>query len=120
MFKKIALILPLVVSPAVMAGNSYEGKDHCQIKKEKIAEQIEYAKKYNNPHRLAGLERALRNVEANCTNGSYRADLEEKVANKERKVAERRAELAKAESTGKQKKIAQKTRKLEEATGRAG
>ncbi|WP_347254614.1 DUF1090 domain-containing protein [Leminorella grimontii] len=116
MFKKFILILPLMASSAaVVAGSHYEGKDHCQIKKEKIAQQMEYARQYNNPYRLAGLERAMRNVEAHCNSGEYRVNQEEKVANKERKVAERRAELAEAQASGKPEKVANKTRKLKEA-----
>ncbi|AKJ42432.1 DUF1090 domain-containing protein [Pragia fontium] len=115
MLKKLCLIVPLIISPTVFAGNAYSGKDYCQIKKEKILQQMEYAKQYNNMNRLAGLERALSNVEAHCTNGNYRANAEQKVADKERKVAKRQAELEKARVSGKAEKIAKKERKLREA-----
>lgn len=39
----------------------------CQIKKQKIQEQLVYAKKHNNSYRVRGLERALANVERKCT-----------------------------------------------------
>lgn len=115
MLKKICLVATLIISPAALAGNSYDGKDYCAIKKEKIQQQIEYAKQYNNPNRVAGLERALSNVEAHCTNGGYRTSSENRVTQKERKVAERKAELEEARATGRSDKIAKKERKLREA-----
>lgn len=39
----------------------------CQIKKQKIQEQLVYAKKHNNSYRVRGLERALANVDRKCT-----------------------------------------------------
>ncbi|QBH96568.1 DUF1090 domain-containing protein [Limnobaculum zhutongyuii] len=115
MFKKICLIVPLIISPAVFAAESNAGKDYCAIKEEKINQQIEYAKKYNNPHRLAGLERALSNVKAHCSNNGYIADAESKIADKERKVEKRRQELAEAKATGKSDKISKKQKKLQKA-----
>ena len=115
MLKRTCLIATMIISPAVLAGNSTSGKDYCAIKKEKIQQQIEYAKQYNNPHRVAGLQRALSNVETYCTNEGYRADNEERIAKKERKVAEREAELREAKASGRSDKIAKKQRKLREA-----
>lgn len=38
----------------------------CQIKKEKLIEQLHYAKKYNNTHRIEGLNRALARLNQQC------------------------------------------------------
>lgn len=38
----------------------------CQIKKEKLQQQIAYAKKHNNAHRVKGLEKALARVGQQC------------------------------------------------------
>lgn len=38
----------------------------CQIKKQKIQQQLVYAKKHNNSYRVRGLERALAKVERKC------------------------------------------------------
>ncbi|AWH87520.1 DUF1090 domain-containing protein [Limnobaculum parvum] len=115
MFKKICLIVPLVISPAIFAAESNTGKDYCAIKEEKINQQIEYAKKDNNPNRLEGLERALSHVKAHCSNKDYVADTERKIADKARKVEECRQELAEAKATGKSDKISKKQKKLQEA-----
>uniref|UniRef100_UPI001C5500DC DUF1090 family protein n=2 Tax=Acinetobacter TaxID=469 RepID=UPI001C5500DC len=38
----------------------------CEIKKQKLAQQMTYAKKYNNTHRIRGLERAMAKVDRKC------------------------------------------------------
>ncbi|MFC6053759.1 hypothetical protein A6M14_00105 [Acinetobacter sp. Ac_877] len=38
----------------------------CQIKKEKLQQQIAHAKKHNNAHRVKGLEKALARVGQQC------------------------------------------------------
>ena len=38
----------------------------CQIKKEKLQQQIAYAKKYNNTNRIKGLEKALARIGQQC------------------------------------------------------
>ena len=44
---------------------AYDAKS-CEIKKEKLTEQMQYAKKYNNTYRINGLKRALDNLEKKC------------------------------------------------------
>ncbi|AVJ19253.1 hypothetical protein CLM71_20000 [Serratia sp. MYb239] len=62
----------------VFSSNATAGRQGCEIKKSKIKTQMEYAKRYGNHNRLAGLERALARVEAACSDGysgaSYRLD----------------------------------------------
>ena len=38
----------------------------CEIKKQKLEQQLVYAKKYNNTYRIRGLERAIANVNMKC------------------------------------------------------
>lgn len=94
----------------------------CAIKAERIQKEIDYAKKYGNKHRIAGLEKALSEVKDNCTEASMQAehaekvlDKEKKVNEKQQKVAERERELAEATAKADLKKAAKKKQKLVEA-----
>lgn len=109
---KPAFIALSCISTAVIAGDLKGG---CTIKAENIQRQIEYAKAHGNTHRVAGLEKALAEVNAHCTDTGLKSDLNAKVKEKEQKVAERKAELQNAQAKGDQKKIARKRSKVTEA-----
>lgn len=104
------LLYSLMVS-GVMA-NGYEG---CEYKRQNLERQIDYAQAHNNTHRVAGLQEALRQVNEHCTDNQLRKRKENKVADKQRKVAERLQELEQARETGERKKIAKKQKRLDEA-----
>ncbi|WP_283598756.1 DUF1090 domain-containing protein [Photobacterium phosphoreum] len=87
----------------------------CAVKKQEIKTQISYAKEYNNTYQLKGLQKALAEVNDNCTDESLKAEQLKKVANKEKKVEERKQELIEAKESGKKNKINKKERKLQEA-----
>lgn len=87
----------------------------CAVKKQEIKTQISYAKEYNNTYQLKGLQKALAEVNDNCTDESLKAEQLKKVANKEKKVEERKQELIEAKESGKENKINKKERKLQEA-----
>lgn len=73
----------------------------CAVKKQEIKTQISYAKEYNNTYQLKGLQKALAEVNDNCTDESLKAEQLKKVANKEKKVEERKQELIEAKESGK-------------------
>lgn len=102
----------LLTSFASLAHASPNG---CEIKKQKIETQIEYAKKHNNTHRVAGLQTALDNVNTYCTPESLYRESQENVAEKQKKVKEREAELLEEKQKGKTDKISKRERKLKEA-----
>ncbi|EMI5490550.1 DUF1090 domain-containing protein [Providencia stuartii] len=105
-------VLLLTGTSAFAATNKQNG---CDIKKQKIETQIDYAKKHGNTHRIAGLQRALDNVNTYCTPESLYRDSQKNVAQKQEKVQEREAELLEEKETGDNAKIAKRERKLEEA-----
>ncbi|HFG7808332.1 TPA: DUF1090 domain-containing protein [Salmonella enterica subsp. enterica serovar Java] len=104
------LLYSFMVS-GVVAGD-YDG---CEYKRRYLEHQLEYAQAYNNIHRMAGLQRALRNINEYCADGRLPQQKENKVADKQRKVAERQRELEQARVSGKREKIANKQAKLDEA-----
>lgn len=77
--------------------------------------QITYAREHNNTHQIAGLQKALREIEEHCTDPQLLRQRQLKIAEKEQKVAERQAELEQAKETGNPQKIAQKQKKLDHA-----
>ncbi|EKT57107.1 DUF1090 domain-containing protein [Providencia burhodogranariea] len=102
----------LLVSTSTMAAKPQNG---CDIKKQEIETQIEYAKKHNNTYRIAGLQTALDNVNTYCTPESLYRDSQKDVAEKLEKVQEREAELSEEKQKGNSNKIAKRERKLQEA-----
>lgn len=100
-----------VMSPDAVADVHHE----CEYKRQHLEHQLEYAQAYNNIHRMAGLQRALRQVNEHCTDRQLRKQKENKVADKQRKVAERQRELEQARVSGKREKIANKQAKLDKA-----
>lgn len=41
---------------------------NCEYKIQKLQEELEYAKKYNNHNRIKGLENAINNIQYKCSN----------------------------------------------------
>ncbi|EGA2770023.1 DUF1090 domain-containing protein [Salmonella enterica] len=103
------LLYSFMVS-GVMAG--YEG---CGYKRQQLEHQLEYAQAYNNAHRVAGLQRALRRINEHCSDNRLLTQKENKIVEKKRKVADRQRELEQARASGKREKIASKQAKLDEA-----
>lgn len=108
---KTILAALLMLAPAL----SVHAATGCEAKRLDIEQQIDYARANDNKHRIAGLEKALSELKAHCTDEGLRAEREAEVKEKETKVEERRRELAEAQADGRADKIAKKQRKLEEA-----
>ena len=88
----------------------------CDAKRQEIEQELAYAKAHGNANRVKGLETALDNMKANCTDASLRKSSQRKVDAAKKKVAEREADLQKAQADGKSpKKVADRQRKLDEA-----
>lgn len=107
----LALLFALPALPAF----AQSGLTGCAAKKAEIQQQLDYAKKYNNSGQIAGLEKALSEVNANCTETSLRAQREAALREKEEKVSEREQELNDAKATGRSDKIVKKQQKLDDA-----
>lgn len=107
-----SVILSAVVIPA--HANSLT-KTGCEGKRQEIVSQIHQAQHHANTSRVSGLEKALSELDANCTDKSLRAEREARVKEKEFKVSKRRDELNNAKADGRSEKIRKKELKLKEA-----
>lgn len=58
-------LLTVTVALISVQSFAYDAKS-CQIKKEKLVEQLQYAKKYNNTHRIEGLNKAIARLDQDC------------------------------------------------------
>ncbi|HAV1831501.1 TPA: DUF1090 domain-containing protein [Enterobacter hormaechei subsp. steigerwaltii] len=105
----------LILTPALSAVAAKPVASGCEAKRQDIEQQIRYARSKGNDHRIAGLEKALSEVNAHCTDSGLRAEREADVREKTRKVEEHEQELAEARSDGRADKIRKKERKLDEA-----
>ena len=63
MFLKSLFIISISLVSFQTFAQSYQS---CQLKKEKLQQQIAYAKKHNNANRVKGLEKALARVGQQC------------------------------------------------------
>lgn len=111
-FKMILVGSALCASTFTYAESANKG---CALKVQNIQTQIDYAKKYGNTHKVAGLERALANTKQYCNDSSLRKDLNSDIAKKQRKVNERLEELKEAQVKGDADKVAKKQKKLAKA-----
>jgi hypothetical protein len=102
------------LSPLVSA-SSITGHNGCIQKKHALQTQIEWARAYNNGHRLARLKAALARVDAYCTDDSMIYKREDRVKAALKKVRERRAELSDAIKKGDPEKIKKRKYKLAES-----
>lgn len=110
--------IKIMFTPAFMlllSMQSYAAPVGCAAKKQEVENQITYAREHNNTHRIAGLQKALRELEAHCDDPQLLKQRQLKITEKENKVAERQAELKRAHETGDLKKMAQKQKKLDRA-----
>ena len=112
--KRFAILLLLSsVSAFSVADNAPQT---CEQKRAEILKQIDHARQNGNDRRVAGLNKALREQEANCSPESLRKAREKDVAEAREKLAEREHELQEAKSEGKDaSKLAKREAKVKEA-----
>ena len=84
----------------------------CAAKRQAISAQIEQAKTHGNSEQQAGLEKALSEVTAHCTDASLRKERENKVLDAKHEVSRRQADLDKAMKKGDADKINKRKDKL--------
>ncbi|MDR3444099.1 MULTISPECIES: DUF1090 domain-containing protein [Dyella] len=88
----------------------------CDAKRASIQQEITYAQAHGNAARVQGLQKALSEVNAHCTDAALRSDAEQKVAKAQQKLADREKELQDAKDQGKSaQKIADRQRKVDDA-----
>lgn len=84
----------------------------CAAKRQDISTQIELAKANGNSDQQAGLEKALSEVTANCTDAALLKQLEQKVLDAKHDVSRRQSDLTKAMSKGDPDKVNKRKDKL--------
>ena len=87
----------------------------CAAKLQAISLQIEQAKAHGNSEQQAGLEKALSEVTAHCTDASLKKERENKVLDAKHEVSRRQADLDKAMKKGDADKINKRKDKLAES-----
>jgi len=106
------LTLCTVLAGPLMADEEAPGLTGCAAKKQGIINQIELAKSHGNADQQAGLEKALSEVSANCTEASLKKERENKVLDAKHEVSRRQADLDKAMKKGDPEKINKRKDKL--------
>ncbi|MNF60457.1 hypothetical protein D3C85_764950 [compost metagenome] len=103
-----------IVTP-LMATDQTPELTGCAAKRQSISSQIEQAKAQGNAEQLAGLEKALSEVTAHCTDASLKKERENKVLDAKHEVSQRQADLDKAMKKGDPEKINKRKDKLAES-----
>lgn len=97
LFSPLALLtLCSLVAAPVLATEQAPELTGCAAKRQAISVQIEQAKAHGNSEQQAGLEKALSEVTANCTDASLKKERENKVLDAKHEVSRRQADLDKA------------------------
>ncbi|MGA4633059.1 DUF1090 domain-containing protein [Pseudomonas solani] len=87
----------------------------CAAKRQAIESRIEQARTHGNDAQVAGLQKALDEVKAHCTDAGLRQQREDDIAKRRAEVQEREADLREAQAKGDAGKIAKREAKLAEA-----
>ena len=101
----LALITLCSLSTPLLAAEPAQELTGCAAKRQSIATQIEHAKAHGNSDQLAGLEKALSEVTAHCTDASLKKERENKVLEAKHEVSRRQGDLDKAMKKGDPEKI---------------
>ena len=104
----------LLAAP-LMAADAAPELTGCAAKKQAITLQLEQARAHGNSNQVAGLEKALSEVEAHCTDAGLRKECENKVLEAKHEVSKRQADLDKAMKKGDPEKIDKRKNKLAES-----
>ena len=112
----LTLLLGAMAQPALAAtpDESSEAKG-CAAKEQRVQEQITRAREAGNTSQLEGLQIALGELQANCTDDRLKKERETKVLEAKKEVSERQADLDKAMKKGDPDKINKRKDKLSEA-----
>ena len=103
------------MAAAVFAAEQAPPLQGCAAKRQNIASEIELAKAAGNRDKQAGLEKALSEVTANCTEAGLLKEQEKKVLDAKREVSTRQADLDKAMKKGDPERINKRKDKLAES-----
>ncbi|KNC14091.1 hypothetical protein AC790_07765 [Pantoea sp. RIT-PI-b] len=108
----LSILFSALTVTSVQAANPATG---CEAKKQDIQQELAMAREHGNAARIAGVERALRENDAHCTDSGLLKARQDKVAEKQLKVQEREQDLREAQAKGRSDKIDKQQRKLNDA-----
>lgn len=116
LFSPLILALACALgSPAVLAAEQPPAASGCVLKSQEINDKVQQAKTDGNKHEQAGLEKALSEVKANCSETTLLKQHEQKVLDAKREVTRRQADLNKAMAKGDPERINKRKDKLAES-----
>lgn len=120
--KKLVSVLAVVATVGLFS--TAQAAETCAAKSTALEKEIRIAQQYGNTAKVNGLKKALSEVKAHCTNASVLADAQKNVTKLEKKLAEKRSDIAevqsdlrKAQAKGDVKKVAKYQSKLAEKQG---
>ncbi|MBX8555176.1 DUF1090 domain-containing protein [Pseudomonas cichorii] len=102
-------------APSLLAAEQAPPPSECLVKSQEISSKIQEAKADGNKREQAGLEKALSEVNANCTETSLLKQREQNVLDAKREVSRRQNDLNKAMAKGDPEKIDKRKDKLAES-----
>lgn len=115
-FSSLLLVTLMSLSTAsLQAAEPAPGLKGCEAKRDAIEQEIQYAKDRGLLFKVAGLEKALKENQAHCTEAGLRQSREAEVRKAQAEIQEREADLAAAQAKGDAKKIEKRRQKLDEA-----
>ena len=82
---------------SLLAINAASAAETCADKRAAIENQMSYARQHNNSFQLAGLQKALDEVNTHCTPESVRHDARDDITRTEKKLADKKQDLREAE-----------------------
>lgn len=111
------IVLGLTLAAALNAAPilADEPQGGCAAKRQVLEQKIEAARERGNSHELDGLQRALGNVEAQCDDDSLHRERLASVEEARQEVLEREMDLRDAMAKGDPEKVAKRQAKLAEA-----
>ncbi|EFW82378.1 DUF1090 domain-containing protein [Pseudomonas savastanoi] len=104
-----------LLATTLLADEQAPAPSECQIKSQEISSKIQDAKTEGNKAEQAGLEKALAEVNANCTETSLIKQRKQKVLDAKQEVSRRQTDLNKAMDKGDPEKINKRKDKLAES-----
>ncbi|WP_437612206.1 DUF1090 domain-containing protein [Erwinia sp. V71] len=100
---------------ATFSAGAMAAEPLCLEKERAIQHEIELAKQHQNQRRVNGLERALTEARAGCTDAKLKSAHQSKIKQHEAEIVERERDLQEARAKGDRDKITKREKKLAEA-----
>ena len=115
MFRPIFLSAALLLTGSALAAEQAQPLTGCAAKQAAIEAKLAEARAHGNSGAVSGLETALEQTRAHCTDGNLAKQRTQRVIDAEREVSTRESDLRKAMSKGDAEKIEKRKAKLAEA-----